>query len=105
MAVQFMTSKLHQKSFKAVQDSFRCFVLNLELLPHLIIEVFKQFATGLGHGLVDFKAQLKLKLIEGAFYFVGLSAFLVDVVDALFEVDTALDCTKHFIAGAEYPLK
>ncbi len=51
------------------------------------------------------KAELELELVEGACDLVGRAAALVDVGDALLEVDAGLDRAEHLVAGAEDALE
>ncbi len=77
------------------------FAADLELFAHLVVKVFQQLPARLGHRLVDFKTEFKLKLVEGGFDFLVFPAALVDGGNALFKIDAAFNRTEDFVAGAK----
>src|SRR5262249_54553851 len=53
------------------------------------------------HCFVYLKAELHLELVEGRFYFIVLTAPLIDIVNAFLEIDARLDRTQDLVTGAE----
>src|SRR3990172_1799567 len=102
---QFSVGEVHKHLFIAVKICFNVEEINAKLFMNLFIKVFQKLLTGFGHGLVDLRAQLRLKLVEGGCYFFRCAAVLVDVINPLFKITPGFYSTKHFVTGAEDSLK
>ena len=79
--------------------------LHLDPLNHFLIEVVQQLLMRAGLGFANLALQLLLKLVELQADLLRRAALLVDIDDALLEVDARLDRTQYLIAGPEDTLK
>src|SRR5437899_11478903 len=91
----------HQHLLKLSESGFRFVSLFAKLFSDFVVKVFKKLLPRFRDRFVDLEAQLQLQLIECSLDLFVLSAALVDVVDALLEIDARLDCSQYFIACAE----
>jgi len=102
---EFVPGELHEETLVTIQVGLRGFVPNAEFLPYLVVEVFEQLTTRLGHRLVDFPTEFELELVEGGLDFVRLAAALVDAGDAFLEIHAGLDGSKDLVTRAKDALE
>src|SRR5689334_9945060 len=72
---------------------------------YLLVEVLQQLPTGCGYGLVNFQTEIHLQLVERGDDLCWLTAPLVYVSNALFEVNAGLNGTEYFVTGPEHSLE
>ena len=76
-----------------------------EALDHLLVEVVKELLVPVGLRVADLALQLLLELVELEADLLRSPAPLVNVENALLEVDAGLDGTQHLLARAEDALE
>ena len=64
--------------------------------------MFEELFSRLLHGSIDLSLQLELKLIELHFNLIGIPTVLINVSDALLEIDAGFDGAKNLIADTEH---
>ena len=81
------------------------FAFQFDFFEYFLVEVFQELLVGmiefLGDALVEFSAQGVKSMLDFRFG----AAILINLYDALFEVDPAFDGAEYFIAGAEHAVE
>ena len=93
MLIQFVVCCSHQHLLELTKGALRLVSLFAKFLANFVVKIFQQLLPRLRDRFVDLEAQLHLKLIEGGLDLFVLSAALIDVVDALLEIDARFDST------------
>ena len=84
-----------------VELGLRVGELEAEALVHILVEVLEERTARVVDPRLDLLVHFGLQPAEGGVDLFGRPALLVDVQDALFEIDTRLDTAEHVVRGPE----
>ena len=101
-AVQCKAGDTPEPAPQLVEPRFGVLKTQFEAVVNVLIEVLQQLGLGVLDAVGDNFFQLGLQGVEGGFDLLGLATGVVDLEDALLEVEAAFNATQHFIACTEH---
>src|SRR5580692_7799498 len=100
-----MLCETHQLTLEVREVLASILIAEFQLFTHLVIKVLQQLSASQGHSFADLGTQFTLKNIERRLNVRGLPALLVNLGNALLEVNARLDDAQHLVTGSEYTLE